>query len=74
MKLIKASQSLAIPEGVELSIKARKIRVKGPRGASCSPGVPQLWLRCCQSCSGEVVMRRAHVLLGPGPAWSLTRG
>ena len=39
MKLIKASQSLAIPEGVELSVKARKIRVKGPRGALCGLGV-----------------------------------
>lgn len=32
MKLVKASQEIAIPENVKLEVKARKIRVTGPRG------------------------------------------
>lgn len=32
MKLVKASQEIAIPEDVKLEVKARKIRVTGPRG------------------------------------------
>ena len=33
MKLMKAQRVLDIPEGVEVSLKARKISVKGPRGS-----------------------------------------
>ena len=32
MKLLKSQRVLAVPEGVEVSLKARKITVKGPRG------------------------------------------
>ena len=32
MKLVKASQDIAIPDDVKLEVKARKIRVTGPRG------------------------------------------
>ena len=33
MKVLKAQRTLAIPEGIEVSLKARKITVKGPRGS-----------------------------------------
>lgn len=32
MKLVVASKDVAVPEGVKIEVKARKIRVKGPRG------------------------------------------
>ena len=32
MKVLKAQRELAIPEGVDVTLKARKIVVKGPRG------------------------------------------
>eukprot|EP00244_Chara_vulgaris_P011368 TRINITY_DN55_c0_g1_i5.p1 TRINITY_DN55_c0_g1~~TRINITY_DN55_c0_g1_i5.p1 ORF type:complete len:190 (-),score=38.10 TRINITY_DN55_c0_g1_i5:1506-2075(-) len=32
MRLIRSSQSVEIPEGVKLEIKAKKVRVTGPRG------------------------------------------
>lgn len=32
MKLVVASKEVAIPEGITVEVKARKIRVKGPRG------------------------------------------
>ena len=32
MKVLKAQRELAIPEGVDVTLKARKITVKGPRG------------------------------------------
>ena len=32
MKILKSQRVLAVPEGVEVSLKARKITVKGPRG------------------------------------------
>lgn len=32
MKLVVASKDVTIPEGVKIEVKARKIRVKGPRG------------------------------------------
>ena len=32
MKLLTASRTLDIPAGVTVEIKARKVRVKGPRG------------------------------------------
>ena len=32
MKLLTASRTLDIPEGVVVEIKARRVRVKGPRG------------------------------------------
>lgn len=32
MKLVKASQDINIPDEVKLEVKARKIRVTGPRG------------------------------------------
>ena len=33
MKQIVASRTVDIPEGITLEVKARKVRVKGPRGA-----------------------------------------
>lgn len=32
MKLLAATRTIDVPEGVELQVKARKVRVKGPRG------------------------------------------
>jgi len=32
MKLLTASRTLSIPEGVTVEIKGRRVRVKGPRG------------------------------------------
>jgi large subunit ribosomal protein L9e len=32
MKVLKAQRTLAVPEGVEVTLKARKISVTGPRG------------------------------------------
>jgi large subunit ribosomal protein L9e len=32
MRLLVASRTLAIPEGVTIEVKARSVRVKGPRG------------------------------------------
>ena len=34
MKQIIASRTVDIPEGVTMEVKARKVRVKGPRGAA----------------------------------------
>lgn len=34
MKLLVSSRNIAIPEGVDVEVKARKVRVKGPRGKS----------------------------------------
>lgn len=36
MKQLVASRTLAIPDGVSIEVKARKVRVKGPRGESVS--------------------------------------
>lgn len=33
MKQIIASRTVDIPEGITFEVKARKVRVKGPRGA-----------------------------------------
>lgn len=67
MKLIKASQSLAIPEGVELSVKARKIRVKGPRGAFCS-----LDLTVAVAAVLPVMQQAACPAVGRCAAWACT--
>jgi large subunit ribosomal protein L9e len=32
MKQLVASRTLVIPEGISVEVKARKVRVKGPRG------------------------------------------
>jgi ribosomal protein L6P/L9E len=32
MKQLISTNSLAIPEGVDVEVKARQVRVKGPRG------------------------------------------
>ena len=34
MKLLHSSRTLDIPEGITLEVKARTVRVKGPRGES----------------------------------------
>ena len=36
MKQLVASRTIDIPAGVEIEVKARKVRVKGPRGESKS--------------------------------------
>lgn len=43
MKQLIASRTLAIPDGVSIEVKARKVRVKGPRG--------ELPCRCLRSCA-----------------------
>ncbi len=42
MKQIIASRTLPLPEGVEVQVKARKIRVKGPRGECRTQGASLL--------------------------------
>jgi large subunit ribosomal protein L9e len=32
MKLLVSSRTITIPEGVSVEVKARSVRVKGPRG------------------------------------------
>ena len=32
MKILNTKQSVAVPEGIEASVKARVVTVKGPRG------------------------------------------
>lgn len=59
MKLLTASRTLDIPAGVTVEIKARRVRVKGPRGTlqkdfkhlgvdaflvRAPPFAPSLWL------------------------------
>ena len=39
MKQIIASRTVDIPEGITMEVKARKVRVKGPRGAAQLLGV-----------------------------------
>ncbi len=34
MKQLVSSRTIDIPSGVEIEVKARKVRVKGPRGES----------------------------------------
>ena len=39
MKQIIASRTVDIPEGITMEVKARKVRVKGPRGAAQHLGI-----------------------------------
>jgi hypothetical protein len=51
MKQLIASRTLAIPDGVSIEVKARKVRVKGPRGEWCCSPVPLVGV-CCRCKAG----------------------
>lgn len=47
MKQLVASRTLAIPDGVSIEVKARKVRVKGPRGEFATPAALHLGCSAC---------------------------
>lgn len=59
MKLVKASQDLIIPDDIKMEIKARKIRVTGPRGKLFALDSPP-FRTSCQPIDVTVRLRQLH--------------
>lgn len=59
MKQVIASRVLTIPKGVDIEVKARRVRVKGPRGEVYPPVV----LLVCESVQCCLVHREGDSLL-----------
>lgn len=89
MKLIHSTRSVAIPEDVSIEVKARKVRVKGPRGAFFwLEGPGRFFLRCdrrsrpprarthpCQPCRGRTLPTSAlRAVQCPGGLFTLAGG
>ncbi len=63
MKQLVSSRTIDIPDGVQIEVKARKVRVKGPRGESRLPA-------CCtrvSMASEQLAMGSSHASLACAP-------